>query len=241
MPIVLRYPHSQLILVAVRHMGDGHYLSHAQMRDAVASCGIPVVKTMAVELGNDPAAVIDTLKAQEGVEGFVLRFESERWFKIKTAWYFTKNKAIDRFFRNAERWVWKLVLDNEYDDLKPLLPAETVARMQRFIAALMEAMAASAARLFALCDSHRALCDGDFAMQVIGALPKGSPESGLLYKIRRGALPSRDAVMEEVVATVRTAAGGSKRSFDGAQQFLCASLSLDDFQVRVRSAVAVDE
>jgi hypothetical protein len=40
--------------------------------------------------------------------------------------YFEKNKALDRFFRNAERWVWKLVLDNEYDDIKPLLAQQNV-------------------------------------------------------------------------------------------------------------------
>ena len=54
-------------------------------------------------------------------------------YKVKTNWYFSKNKTLDRFYHNSERFRWSLVLDNEYDDIKSFLPIEELERMDLFI------------------------------------------------------------------------------------------------------------
>lgn len=241
-PVVLRYSTSQAVLVAIRHIATGQYLSVAQMQEVAAPSRIPVVKCFDLNLESSNAQdVIQTLKAGQGVEGYVLRFEGlGKWYKIKTSWYFSKNKALDHFFRNAERFVWNMVLQNEYDDIKSLLSTETVEQMQRFISALMAAMEASKTRLWKLFLDHQDLSDAQFATQIIASLGKGSPEGGILYKLRRKQITSETQLFEEIVHVTKNGCGGSKKSFDGVQHYLCGSLVLDHFVTRKRDAV-VDE
>ncbi len=66
------------------------------------------------------------------------------------------------------------------------ISVENVEAMQRFIAALMSAMTASADRLLHLHEQNRAMLDAQFATQVVLGMGRGSPEIPLLYKLRRG-------------------------------------------------------
>lgn len=86
---------------------------------------------------------------------------------------------------------------------------------------------------------HRELSDGDFARNIVPTLGKGNPVVPVLYKLRRGNL-DENALMEEVVAAVRTGAGGSSKQFALVQEHLCNGLTLESFNVRNR-VFAIDE
>ena len=122
-----------------------------------------------------------------------------------------------------------LIADNEFDDIRPLVGATSVAAVDAFAAALTSAMEASSQRLWDAAMAKRDVTGAQFAQWIASTVAKGSPESGILFKVRRGQLATVGDVMEAVVMVVREASGGSRKSWDAARQWLCGNVSIDDF------------
>eukprot|EP01128_Nolandella_sp_AFSM9_P000304 TRINITY_DN10471_c0_g1_i1.p1 TRINITY_DN10471_c0_g1~~TRINITY_DN10471_c0_g1_i1.p1 ORF type:complete len:503 (-),score=108.84 TRINITY_DN10471_c0_g1_i1:100-1608(-) len=129
-PIVLRYEAEHLKLLSLRHMETGHYVPFPEMTEIASSFEpfIPVCKVwtpkdfgLNTETERNFTEFALSIKAQENVEGFVLRFDSGLMLKLKTDWYFSVNHALQNLRSKNERKVWKIVLDEEYDDLKMYL------------------------------------------------------------------------------------------------------------------------
>lgn len=79
---------------------------------------IPVVK--AYSFGDDIENALKEIEKTKGIEGFVLRFEDDRMFKIKSIWY---RELHDSFNSQAigneklkENGIIKLIIDQEIDD-----------------------------------------------------------------------------------------------------------------------------
>lgn len=80
---MLNYPKDVLVLTAIRHNITGHYSTYPQMVEEAKKFGIPC--TEALETGTSRG--MDELKAMkrlEGVEGFVIRFNDGRMYKVRT-------------------------------------------------------------------------------------------------------------------------------------------------------------
>jgi len=145
--IVLAYSEPKLILLALRHNVDGHYIPYEEMRMDAQQHGVAVAEAYRVEPlevdteqksdvsdGDDGNAVneeklqsrmdklMTRIKSMEGLEGFVLRFDDGTMHKIKSNWYHElhRTKCSQRAkvgMNRTECDIWRAILSNELDDI----------------------------------------------------------------------------------------------------------------------------
>ena len=149
--IVLDYPEDRLVLTAIRDNETGKYVSHHI--DARNGWGIPVVKTYDVNKSKHPSYVVDMVRAAEDFEGIVVRFEDGHMVKVKSDWYVRIHKV--KSLLGQERDVVKLILNNELDDLLPVLPKEDVERVEKFQTALMAQLKTAASAMKIVVKSNK--------------------------------------------------------------------------------------
>jgi RNA ligase len=130
--IVLDYPEDRLVLTGLRSFWMGHYFTYQEMVDDAKPYGIPVVE--AYSWNSKPNELIDWIRQNEDTEGVVVRFDDGHMVKIKTDWYVRIHKV--KSLLGQERDVVSLILNNELDDLLPVLPKEDVERVEKFRDAL---------------------------------------------------------------------------------------------------------
>lgn len=59
---------------------------------------------------------------QNGLEGFVVRFEDGTMVKVKTWWYYNLARGLSVESNiNSEKYLWKTILENKYDDVRQWL------------------------------------------------------------------------------------------------------------------------
>jgi len=138
-PIVLSYAEESLRLITLRHMVTGQYIPFMSLKTITSSAGIPIVNAWEPsELGVDVNHLSSftlfeaKMKQAKNIEGFVLRFNDGDMLKIKTNWYFTLNKSLDKIRNCSERHLWISILKEEYDDIKVFLPANLRSEMDAF-------------------------------------------------------------------------------------------------------------
>lgn len=118
-PIVLRYSEPRLVLTAARNMKDGRYIPHDLLELIAENYDVPCVKTVERAAGMTDEEFYASIKAQEGVEGIVIRFVDGHMVKVKGDWYIARHRAKEGVRR--VRSVVALILDNGMDDVYPLL------------------------------------------------------------------------------------------------------------------------
>lgn len=115
--IVLDYGQTpQLVLLAMRDMVDGSYVSYSDLTAIAKTWGISVVVDHNEGLTVDD--YLESAKTIEGIEGWVI-YTDEGRFKVKTKWYCDRHHLIDI----RERDIATLVLEEKLDDLIPSLLA----------------------------------------------------------------------------------------------------------------------
>ena len=127
--IVIDYPETQLVLTALRHNEDGHYLSASELREEAQTYGIPCVY-FGYELTDYDQEMVDEIRALEGEEGDVIRFADGHMIKLKGEWYSLLHKTLEHL--NLEKDVIRLIIDEKLDDAKPFLPADLVSAFENF-------------------------------------------------------------------------------------------------------------
>ena len=130
--IVLDYPEDRLVLTAIRDNETGKYVLHEL--DARNGWGIPVVQAWDSRITHDVLTKI--VRQAEDIEGVVVRFDDGHMVKIKSDWYVRIHKV--KSLLGQERDVVSLILNNELDDMLPVLPKEDVERVEKFQKAMME-------------------------------------------------------------------------------------------------------
>jgi len=90
--------------------------------------GIPLVEQSGAV--NDLEAFIAQADAEEGNEGYILRFESGHMLKVKNSWYVRIHKVKDKI--RTDRHILSLVLENEIDDVMPHLDENDFARVRKY-------------------------------------------------------------------------------------------------------------
>lgn len=127
--IVLDYgDHAKLVLVAIRNMFTGEYHSYSQMVQLATIYSIPVVNMLTEKAFSED--FIESVKSEEGIEGYVVRFDNGNMCKIKCEWYCTIHKA--KSYLTKERHVVELILEQKLDDLKSLLLKDDLERLEAF-------------------------------------------------------------------------------------------------------------
>lgn len=127
--VVLNYGNEpQFVLLAIRDMTDGSYVSYNDSRNLAVRYGVQMVDRVSF---NTVKECLDSQLTAEDIEGWVV-YTNEGRFKVKTKWYCDRHHLIDV----RERDIAGYVLDETLDDLIPnLIAAEAdmdiVRRIER--------------------------------------------------------------------------------------------------------------
>jgi RNA ligase len=212
--IIIDHPEDRLVLLAVRHQAEGHYLPHGQVEALARAHGLPVVQASPLPDDFDAwlAGVRDLPASQEGV---VLLLSSGERVKIKGKAYTRAHQAAEMLSREA--WVLEIILAKGEDDVLPLLPPGPREALRGFAYRLRAGLAATAARLEARAQTLLAEAGGDRKVLagLVGREPAddrpflfqaaGAPGS-VLDRLQRDAAKKR--LTEERIEEIRPWWGG---------------------------------
>lgn len=124
--IVLDYDEDQLVLLAIRDNFTGKYHNIGHYDYEAHNHDIPIVKSF----GFGDKNIVDIVRQQEDTEGVVVRFVDGHMVKIKSDWYVRIHKVKSAL--ENEREIVAMALNNELDDIIPVLPMEDVEKINLF-------------------------------------------------------------------------------------------------------------
>ena len=128
--IVLAYEEADLVYLGTRDNATGAYVMDT-------SCPFSSVPQYGSMEGNI-LEYVNRQRGKEGREGDIIRFADGHMLKIKNDWYVRIHKVIDRV--KFDRNIVNLILNQEIDDVIPMLPQEQVDRIRDFEAAFSKAL-----------------------------------------------------------------------------------------------------
>lgn len=126
--IVIDYPEDSMKLTSVRKNVTGEYLNYQVMTNIANYWKVPCVKTIDYNLGIE--SLLEEFKTAEGEEGIVVNFNDGQKIKLKTDWYVKIHRAKDIISREND--IAYMILNNEIDDLKSLLPKDELKKVTEF-------------------------------------------------------------------------------------------------------------
>ena len=124
--IVLAYETADLVLLALRHNITGEYLDVGDPKDDKLWTVVPQYGSVAGNL----ADYIARQRGAEGREGDIIRFADGHMIKVKNDWYVRIHKTVDRIV--FDRNIVALILNEEVDDVVPMLPKVQADRVRVF-------------------------------------------------------------------------------------------------------------
>eukprot|EP01090_Pellita_catalonica_P008021 TRINITY_DN1866_c0_g1_i1.p1 TRINITY_DN1866_c0_g1~~TRINITY_DN1866_c0_g1_i1.p1 ORF type:complete len:377 (+),score=69.89 TRINITY_DN1866_c0_g1_i1:53-1183(+) len=157
LPVLLDYATDSLALIALRHMQTGQYVKWDVAVASAQSHNIPVAKLWQSKQSGprELADLVKEVRETIGLEGCVIRFtQTGVMYKVKTVFWHDLNKGIN--LGGDERYIWKAVLENKDDDIKPFVTQETRKRLGDFSARLFTALEKSGEELAKNIDNFRA-------------------------------------------------------------------------------------
>lgn len=117
--IVIDYPFDELVLLAIRDTLSGMYHNYQTLECmSLQFSGIGIVRQYPGTM-KSMQNLIEYTKGLQGVEGFVVRFDTGYMVKVKGEWYVQIHKAKDQI--NLEKNLIKMLIDNGIDDVLPFL------------------------------------------------------------------------------------------------------------------------
>ena len=133
--IVVDYPEDRLVLTAIRHTERGDYMPYSDMVDLWASeIGFDIDVVCAYEMGYERLSqtqdLIDTVRQWEDEEGVVIRADGGAMVKIKADAYLTLHRS--KAALSNEKNVIEVVINDQVDDLIPILTEEDAKRFRDF-------------------------------------------------------------------------------------------------------------
>ena len=145
--IILDYPETRLVLLAVRETDAGRYWPQDDVEDFARSYGVPCIERVPGSV-TDHVAYRSELAALTGIEGEVVAFGTGERYKAKTAEYLRFHRALAGLAQ--EKDVLALVLSDGTDDVKPFLAADLAEKLDTFGGAVNHGLDRSAERLGSL-------------------------------------------------------------------------------------------
>jgi T4 RnlA family RNA ligase len=120
--IVLAYEEADLVYLGTRDNATGAYVMDK-------SCPFSTVPRYGSVEGN-LADYISRQRGAEGREGDIIRFADGHMVKVKNDWYVRIHKTVDRIV--FDRNIVALILNEEMDDVMPMLPVIQANRVRNF-------------------------------------------------------------------------------------------------------------
>jgi T4 RnlA family RNA ligase len=145
--IILDYPETRLVLLAVRETDAGRSWPQDAVEDFARSYGVPCIERVPGSV-TDHVAYRSELAALTGIEGEVVAFGTGERYKAKTAEYLRFHRALAGLAQ--EKDVLALVLSDGTDDVKPFLAADLAEKLDTFGGAVNHGLDRSAERLGSL-------------------------------------------------------------------------------------------
>jgi RNA ligase len=134
--IVVDYPVSVLILIAMRWIDSGEYVTPPAMKNYAEEYDIPCVKFY--EPKEMSFAEIDEWRQKSvnitGEEGIIIRFQDGHMLKVKTDWYLALHKT--KAHMEQEKNVVELILTGQLDDLLAVVSPEDYDFLTKYSANL---------------------------------------------------------------------------------------------------------
>jgi len=214
--IIIAHPEDRLVLLAVRHQTEGHYLPNAEVEALARAHGVPAVQAEPLPSDFDAwLAGIRALPASQ--EGAVLLLPSGERVKIKGEAYTRAHQAAEMLGR--EGWVLEIVLGKTEDDVLPLLPLGPREALRAFAAQVRAGLLQTARRLEARAAALLAEAGGD--RKVLATLVAKEPGDDRPFLFQAAGTPGsvlerllRDAqkkrLTEERIEEIRPWWGGAR-------------------------------
>jgi len=149
--IVLAYKEADLVLLAMRDNETGEY----HMPDACPFSIVPQYGSIKGNLGE----YIARQREAEGREGDIIRFADGHMLKVKNDWYVRIHKTVERIV--FDRNIVNLIINEEVDDVVPMLPQVQADRVREFETRFWTAFKINEDRLLAERDIARQLYEDD--------------------------------------------------------------------------------
>ena len=168
--IVLAYEEADLVYLGTRDNATGAYVMDT-------SCPFTTVPRYGSVEGNI-LEYIDRQRGREGREGDIIRFSDGHMVKIKNDWYVRIHKTVDRI--TFDRNIVDLIVNEEVDDVVPMLPAVQVERIRDFETRFWEAFRQTENRLYGLRIAAQQSYEDDrkrIALEMVPSLPNKADAS----------------------------------------------------------------
>ncbi len=127
--VIIEYKQPFLSLIALRNTITGEYIPYETMKAEAEQFNMQYVKEYPVNINmNAKSITTELLRAvdemEKGNEGFVIRLRNGDMYKMKSKWYSDIHRCRELILLGnmREGHIWKLVLDNQIDDMLPVLP-----------------------------------------------------------------------------------------------------------------------
>jgi RNA ligase len=127
--IVVDYVIDRLVLIAVRRTVEGTYMSYEDMRAEAEGNALDVVRAYAGTTANMEHLIAET-RAAEGIEGWIIRFDTGQMVKVKGDWYVRIHKTKDALVH--EKNVVELLVNEQLDDVKAFMLDDDRRRIEAF-------------------------------------------------------------------------------------------------------------
>ncbi|RYD62042.1 MAG: hypothetical protein EOP83_15610 [Verrucomicrobiaceae bacterium] len=182
--IVIDYKEDRLVLTGIRSIYSGQYANHPGLVAFGEAYGIEVVRALPGSVENIEQFMADAYDLQ-GEEGYIVRFDNGHMVKVKGLWYCQIHRTKDDLTR--EKDVWKMILEDTLDDVKPFMDSDDRTRVDRFLSEFDARVADKAWRLDLEVSAGHALdlTKKEFVATVLRDYPNRQ-EHGMLFAIWDG-------------------------------------------------------
>lgn len=131
--IVIDYPEDQLVLLHMRRNSTGTYTPRWYLEEIAKRFDIPLVNAAVYRSGTNQEYFknqLEIILSKTNEEGYVITFEDGHMVKVKNSWYLQLHRTKDDIA--TERKVVNLIMENSLDDLKSLLDANDLKRINAY-------------------------------------------------------------------------------------------------------------
>jgi len=140
---------------------------------------------------------IERQRGKEGREGDIIRFSDGHMCKIKNDWYVRIHKTLDRI--TFDRNIVDLIINEEVDDVIPMLPNIQVERIREFEHRFWKAFRQTENRLYGLRIAAQQSYEDDrkrIALEMVPSLPNKADASFIFRMIDKHNI--RDLLLDHV-------------------------------------------
>ncbi|TIU44644.1 MAG: hypothetical protein E5W30_19685, partial [Mesorhizobium sp.] len=89
---------------------------------------MPLIQS--VQMTSSTRDFVTIARSQEGIEGYVIAFDDGQRFKLKTAFYALRHKALSGLAHEKNILAW--VAEGAVDDVVPLLAADLAEELKAY-------------------------------------------------------------------------------------------------------------